>query len=199
MQWSALIEFRREVAPIQKNAGKVRVAAFGYLINSTATLMNYDNWYGGVLRAPMKFAGPEQKSADGIVSDNPQTEWDATTGVYVANPLSDGTFSYSGVVNYLNRFGRDGLYKRHDPVGELYYESVRYFQGKQPTDRATVDPTYGANTTAMLDNFPIYTTWADPMQTTCQRNYSLTIGDHQSAKDNYIPGVSSVMERVWAH
>jgi len=183
----------KPIGEIQKNANKVRVAAFGYLLNSPASgFQDWDNWYGGVLRAPMKFAGPEQKSSTGIVSDNPQTEWDATTGVYVANPLSETSFTYSGVINYLNRFGRSGQYKRHDPVGELYYESVRYFQGKQPTSNATTDSTQGAYTAAMLDNFPIYTSWSDPMQTTCQRNYSLTIGDHQSAKDNYIPGVSGV-------
>lgn len=183
----------KPVGEIQKNADKVRVAAFGYLLNSPASgVQNYDNWYGGVLRAPMKFTGPNQKNSSGIVSSNPQSEWDATTGVYVANPLTETSFTYSGVINYLNRFGRSGQYKRHDPVGELYYESVRYFQGKQPTTRATTDPTNGAYTTPMLDDFPIYTTWADPMQTTCQRNYSLTIGDHQSAKDNYIPGVSNV-------
>lgn len=183
----------KPVGEIQKNAIKVRVAAFGYLLNSPASgFQGWDNWYGGVLRAPMKFAGPTQKSSTGIVSNNPETEWDATTGVYVANPLSEGSFTYSGVINYLNRFGRSGQYKRHDPVGELYYESVRYFQGKQPTAKRSTDPTKGAYTTAMLDSFPIYTTWTDPMQTTCQRNYSLTIGDHQSAKDNYIPGVSSI-------
>lgn len=181
----------KPVGEIQKNASKVRVAAFGYLLNSPASgFQDVDNWYGGVLRAPMKFAGPEQRSSTGIVSDNPQTEWDATTGVYVANPLSEASFTYSGVVNYLNRFGRSGQYKRHDPVGELYYESVRYFQGKQPTEIALTSPSNVAYTAAMLDNFPIYTTWSDPMQTTCQRNYSLTIGDHQSAKDNFIPGHS---------
>ncbi len=183
----------KPVGEIQKNADKVRVAAFGYLLNgSSVNFQDWDNWYGGVLRAPMKFTGPNQKSPSGIVSSNSQSEWDGTTGVFAANPLSETSFTYSGVINYLNRFGRSGQYKRHDPVGELYYESVRYFQGKQPTANATTDSSKGAHTSAMLDNFPIYTTLTDPMQTTCQRNYSLTIGDHQAAKDNFIPGVSNV-------
>lgn len=183
----------KPVGEIQKNADKVRVAAFGYLLNNQASgFQDWDNWYGGVLRAPMKFAGPNQKNAGGIVSTNTETEWNATTGVFVANPLSDATFTYSGVINYTNRFGRSGQYKRHDPVGELYYEAVRYFQGKQPTSNATTDATKGAYSAGMLDNYPIYTTWSDPMQTACQRNYALLIGDHQSAKDNFIPGVNNV-------
>jgi type IV pilus assembly protein PilY1 len=175
----------KPVGEIQKNAEKVRVAAFGYLLAP----QNNDNWYGGVLRAPMKFAGPNQKDGFGIVTANPASEWNTETGALVNNPLADTTFSYSGVINYLNRFGRSGNYKRHDPVGELYYESIRYFQGKQPTPDATTNVT---STDPMKDNYPIYTNWSDPMQTSCQRNYSLTIGDHQSAKDNYIPGVNNV-------
>jgi type IV pilus assembly protein PilY1 len=168
----------KPVGEIQKNANKVRVAAFGYLLPG-----NNDNWYGGVLRAPMKFTGPEVKDPlTGLLSNNTQAEWSSTTGVYTANPMNDPTFSYSGVINYLNRFGRTGQYKRHDPVGELYYESVRYFQGLQPTAAA-----YSTNT-AYLDGFPTYSTWTDPMQNNCQRNYSLTIGDHQSAKDGELPG-----------
>ena len=181
----------KPVGEIQKNADKVRLAAFGYLVNDAASgLQGWDNWYGGVLRAPMKFTGPNQKNSSGIVSSNTASEWDSTTGVFVNNPLSESGFTYSGVINYLNRFGRSANYKRHDPVGELYYESVRYFQGKQPTANATTDTTQGAYRASMLDNYPIYTTWTDPMQTSCQRNYSMTIGDHQSAKDNFIPGIT---------
>lgn len=168
----------KPVGEIQRNADKVRVAAFGYLLPG-----NNDNWYGGVLRAPMKFAGPNVKDpSTGVISNNTQTEWSQSTGVFVDNPMSEASFSYSGVINYLNRFGRTGQYKRHDPVGELYYESVRYFQGLQPTAAAY------SNNSSYLDGFPTYSTWTDPMQTSCQRNYSLTIGDHQSAKDGELPG-----------
>jgi type IV pilus assembly protein PilY1 len=171
----------KPVGEIQKNANKVRVAAFGYLLPG-----NNDNWYGGVLRAPMKFAGPEIKDPlTGLLSPNTQAEWSSVTGVYTANPMADATFSYSGVINYLNRFGRSGQYKRHDPVGELYYESVRYFQGLQPSGPT---PNAYSNNAAYLDGFPTYPTWTDPMQNNCQRNYSLTIGDHQSAKDGELPG-----------
>lgn len=178
----------KPIGEIQRNADKVRVAAFGYLLPG-----NNDNWYGGVLRAPMKFAGPNVKDpTTGVLSVNTQAEWSSATGVYTSDPMNASpTFAFSGVINYLNRFGRTGQYKRHDPVGELYYESVRYFQGLQPTALA-----YSTNT-AYLDGFPTYSTWTDPMQTNCQRNYSLTIGDHQSARDGYLPGSNIEQSRTF--
>ena len=88
------------------------------------------------------------------------------------------------VVNYLNTFGRDrGIYKRFDPVGELYYEAVRYYQGKQPSASAV-----SGTTTANMNAYPIYTSWADPMQSSCQRNYALVVGDNNTHLDAEIPG-----------
>lgn len=172
----------KPVGEIQKNADKVRVAAFGYLLDQSTTR------YGGVLRAPMKFVGPNQKDANGIVSTNSTPEWDATSGVFFDKPINtsnEAGYTYTGVINYLNRFGRaSGLYKQYDPVGELYYEMIRYFQGKQPTPAATS----GTLSSALLDGYPIYTTWGDPMQTLCQRNYAMVVGDNNTWNDAQIPG-----------
>ncbi len=171
----------KPVGEIQKNADKVRVAAFGYLLDQVNTR------YGGVLRAPMKFAGPNQKDADGIVSANDTPEWSATSGVFAFKPINtanEAGYTYTGVINYLNTFGRDrGIYKRFDPVGELYYESLRYFQGKQPTPAAST-----GLTAANLNGFPIYTAWTDPMQNACQRNYAMVVGDNNTHLDAQLPG-----------
>ncbi|WP_421955817.1 pilus assembly protein [Polaromonas sp.] len=171
----------KPVGEIQKNSDKVRVAAFGYLLDQVNTR------YGGVLRAPMKFAGPNQKDANGIVSPNDTPEWGSDDGVFVFKPINtsnEAGYTYTGVINYLNTFGRNqGIYKRFDPVGELYYESLRYFQGKQPTSSATT-----SLTAANLNGYPVYTTWSDPMQNSCQRNYAMVVGDNNTHVDGQIPG-----------
>lgn len=185
----------KPVGEIQKNSDKVRVAAFGYLIDSaTWGGSSEGSQYGGVLRAPMKFVGPKQKSVAGIVSDNSEKEWDVNTGVFVAKPINTSNetgYTLSGVINYVNRFGRharsDGVgvdvYKRRDPVGELYYEAIRYYQAQQPTSTAV-----SSTTTALMAGYPIYSTWTDPMQNACQRNYAMLIGDDNTSKDANIPG-----------
>ena len=77
----------------------------------------------------------------------------------------------SGVINYLNQFGRTGTfgqYKRRDPVGELYYESLRYLQGLPPTLVGTSTATnaiYGIDG-SLRDGFPVvyadYPAYTDP-------------------------------------
>lgn len=185
----------KPVGEIQKNADKVRVAAFGYLIDSSDWGTGSEgSRNGGVLRAPMKFAGPNQKSSTGIVSLNTEKEWDESTGAFVLKPINsvnEAGYTTTGVVNYVNKFGRltrsDGVgvdvYKRRDPVGELYYEAIRYFQGQQPTPSAV-----SSTSAALLAGYPIYTNWTDPMQTSCQRNYAMLIGDNNTSKDAYLPG-----------
>ncbi|MGT2494061.1 hypothetical protein ACU4GD_35115 [Cupriavidus basilensis] len=59
-----------------------------------------------------------------------------------------------------------------DPVSELYYESIRYLQGKQPTPEAITDLQ-----TAYKDGYPVYTSWSDPVVAKRQRNYVLSIAD----------------------
>ncbi|MDM0019953.1 pilus assembly protein [Variovorax saccharolyticus] len=150
---------------VQKYSDQLRLAAFGYAMEQTAS---YDNGrYGGVLRAPMKYVGTKTFDINGQentpTGGNPKAEWNATTGVYFANPEGDTTQAtpISGVINYLNKFGRTGpvpgRYKKYDPVSELYYETLRYLQGLQPSTDAI-----SGLTTDMYDGFPIYTTWTDP-------------------------------------
>ncbi len=171
----------KPVGELQRKSEGVRVAAFGYAME------NGNGRYGGVLRAPMKFLGDKYRDTSGAMQSNAQTEWDANTGVFTSNPLSDATYGTSGAINYLNKFGKTGKYKSNDPVGELYYEALRYFQGLQPTSTAT-----SSLTTAGYDNFPIYTSWTDPVQNACQRrNFILTIGDVNTHNDKQLPGHKS--------
>ena len=172
----------KPVGELQRKSEGVRVAAFGYAMEDG------NGRYGGVLRAPMKFLGDKYRDTSGAIQSNAQTEWDANTGVFTSNPLSDATYGTSGAINYLNKFGKTGKYKSNDPVGELYYEALRYFQGLQPTSTAT-----SSLTTAGYDNFPIYpATWTDPIQNACQRrNFILTIGDVNTHNDKQLPGHKS--------
>lgn len=173
---------------IQKYSDQLRIAAFGYLMDQTQS--SSGGRYGGVLRAPIKFVGGKtfnESGQDNTVSGgNPNAEWNINTGVFNQNPDGDTTQStpISGVINYLNRFGRTGatpgLYKKFDPVGELYGETLRYLQGLGPTPSAV-----NATTTAMYDGFPVYSNWTDPYGGTrtassdysCLKSNIVVIGD----------------------
>src|SRR6218665_2143393 len=99
---------------------------------------------------PMKYVGTKTYDINGQISgSNAHAEWDKDTGVFIANPgpipgptpgPMPGTPAISGVINYLNKFGRPGavpgLYKELDPVGELHYEALRYLQGLAPAPPA---------------------------------------------------------------
>jgi type IV pilus assembly protein PilY1 len=200
----------KPVGNLQKYSDRVRVAAFGYLNDSPGNPQRY----GGVLRAPMKYVGPKYFDSNFTLlsSTNPTREWDESTGQLLANPegqssINSGADSsnpngpLSGVINYLNQFGRTGAnlgqYKTYDPVGELYYEAVRYVQGLQPTNLdSTVggSATYGVTDT-MRDGFPVYTTWTDPHPAvsgmtdySCVKNNVVGIGDVNTHNDRTIPG-----------
>lgn len=178
----------KPIGEIQRYNIRARVSAFGYLADDSTR-------YGGVLRAPMKFTGPKFLDQDGVLQTNANPEWDANTGVFATDPLNASpTYAFSGVINYLNKFGRTGTlgyYKGLDPVGELYYEAIRYFQGLGPTALAT-----DGATAAMADGFPYYTTsgtapaiWQDPVQNACERsNFILNIGDVNTHWDKHLPG-----------
>jgi len=170
----------KPIGQIQKKSDGTRLAAFGYLAD------NSDTRYGGVLRAPMSYVGPDKPNAAGIMVPNGEKEWDGTTGVFFANP-KNASFTYSGVVNYVNRFGTTGAtkgyYKSLDPVGELYYESLRYYMGLGPTSAAI------SNYSGLEDGYPVYTTWQDPIANACQRkNFTLVIGDVNTHYDKQLPG-----------
>ncbi len=180
----------KPIGNLQKYSDDLRVSAFGYLNDSTG---NPKERYGGVLRVPMKYVGPtayDQNFAP-LAGVNPNKEWNETTGELIANP--DGLLgeTKSGIINYLNQFGRSGNYKVYDPVGELYYEALRYLQGLPPTDAATS----GVITTDMKDGFPYYTSWIDPhppvsgmTDYSCVKNNIVGIGDVNTHNDKYIPG-----------
>lgn len=181
---------------LQRYSDRVRVAVFGYLLDNTLARN------GGVLRSPMKYVGPKtfDSSFNLVSGTNPVQEWDTSTGVFIVNPNAD-TMGVSGVINYTNHFGRTGLqggYKTYDPVGELYYEAVRYLQGLQPTASAV-----SGITNAMKDGFPVYDTWLstavpDPVPAvagladySCVKNNILTVGDINTHGDRFIPGSAS--------
>lgn len=186
---------------MQQYSNKIRYSAFGYLNDSD---LGRD---GGVLRARQKFIGPTEpvpgspavvNVAGAVAGQTTASEWDATTGVFVANPdASDASaattqfgpsISNSGVMNYVNKFGeitRNG-YKTYDPVGELYYAATRYFKhlGNVP-EWSNANSSSAA---AFLDGFPVITAWDDPILYSCQRNFALGIGDVNTHADKNVPG-----------
>lgn len=167
---------------LQEYASEMRYAAFSYLNDSDPARD------GGVLRAPMKYIGPTMPGTGGSLISNPNAEWSSTTGVLVDNPDGNAPAGgYSGVINYLNRFGQltTQNHKNYDPVSELYYAALRYFRnlGNVPaySNSATVD---------QADGFPVITTWTDPVQLWCQSNVILGIGDIYTHRDKNLPGSS---------
>lgn len=179
---------------IQKYSDQLRLAAFGYLMDQTASYSN--GRYGGVLRAPMKYVGNKTYDAQGQdntpTGGNPKAEWDSNTGVFASNPEGDA-LNISGVINYLNKFGRTGptpgLYKKFDPVGEMYYQSLRYLQGLAPTPDAVNNIT-----PAMQDGFPVYTSWpddpyggnrSDTADYSCLKSNIVVVGDINTHDGNW--------------
>jgi type IV pilus assembly protein PilY1 len=192
----------KPVGNLQQYSDRVRVAVFGYLLSNTTAR------YGGVLRAPMSYLG--QKAFDenysALSAGNPFAEWDANTGVFKKDARQSG-FEYSGAVNYINRFGRSGVYERYDAVSELYYESLRYLQGLPPTSQAAagVNAAVSVDPLDLKDGFPVYNTvtspasaqqgWVDPhprgdkfTDYSCVKNNIVTIGDVHTWADKSIPG-----------
>jgi len=159
---------------IQAKSDKLRMAVFGYALDQRLSWNNstrQDGRFGGVLRVPAKYVGHSTYDKNGRentpAGGNKRAEWNAQTGVFFDNPEGvqslpgSGTLTTSGVINYLNRFGRTnpteaGIYKKYDPASELYYETLRYLQGLEPSPAAVENLT-----PAMYDGFPIYTEWKD--------------------------------------
>lgn len=168
---------------IQQKSDSIRLSVMSYLLDDNPI-------NGGVLRAPMKYTGPNKYDSNGSLIVNNEKEWDATTGVFIVKAISDTvstSYTQTGVISYLNRFGKSGKYKQYDPVGELWYESLRYLQGLQKSDDTTT-----AMTEVQKDGFPVYTTWTDPITSACQRsNYILGIGDTNTWWDRTLPGMTA--------
>ena len=183
---------------MQRYSDRLRFAAFGYL--------NDDNRNGrdaGVLRARMKYVGPQRPGSGGALEDNPAREWDPQTGRFVRNPdTADATatlsatgvaVSDSGVINYLNKFGSlmPNGYKIYDPVSELHYAALRYLknQGNVPAWSAMGGANL-ATKTQWVDGFPVITDWGDPWGSSCQRSAILGIGDLNTHTDRNLPGAT---------
>ena len=194
---------------IQKYSEQLRLSAFGYVLDQTASYNN--GRYGGVLRAPMKFVGAKTFDISGQdntpSTGNPNAEWDAVTGIFASNPDNDTTQvkPISGVINYLNKFGRTGpvpgRYKRFDPVGELHYETLRYLQGLQPSADAVLGLTNPASD--LFDGFPLKTVWQDPYgdgrnpaaDYSCLKSNIVVIGDKNTHDGGRLP-VPSIANNI---
>jgi type IV pilus assembly protein PilY1 len=178
---------------LQQYAEKIRFSAFGYLNDPTDNIRD-----GGVLRAQQKFVGPNVMNPGSASTSNSRTEWNATTGVLELNPdAADAantasvfgvTVNNSGVMNYLNKFGQEQqTYKRRDPVSELYYGALRYLKN-QGNVSAWTNISSDTNKARLVDGFPVITSWDDPVQYSCQRNFVLGIGDTNTNWDFNLPG-----------
>ena len=189
----------KPVGQAQLNAAAMRFAVFGYLMDHQSPgyspPCNDSGWnrcrYGGVLRAPMKYIGPTTYDANQASSPNPRAEINAD-GSLVSDPHASDSGSnaasaggsFSGFINYINKFGASGVYKRFDPAGEMYYEALRYYQNLGPTP----DATSGTINNNIKDFFPITTTWTDPILSSCSSNYIINLSDANTWDDTYLPG-----------
>ena len=86
------------------------------------------------------------------------------------------------MINYINQLGRAdaarlGAYKNADPGAELYYEGLRYLQGRGPAAAAAADA-----------GFAVWSKRADPVIASCQRNAVATIGHASFVDDRFLPG-----------
>lgn len=197
---------------IQKYSDQMRLAAFGYVMDQTASYSS--GRYGGVLRAPMKYLGYSTFDETGVnntpTGGNAKAEWNISTGVFNPNPdgnttvatstvgRPNGASAYlSGVISYVNQFGRtgsvSGRYKKYDPVGELHYETLRYLQGLSPSADAV-----SSITTDMQDGYPVFTSWTDPYagrsatsDYTCVKSNIVVIGDINTHDGNRLPSADA--------
>lgn len=192
---------------IQDKADKMRFGVMSYLnVDGQKTM-------GGVLRSPLKYVGPKTIVPNGTPATNTRYEVDAN-GIVRNDPdgvvTTGGEYKSSGVINYLNRFGKTGTkttLKSIDTVSEMFYEGLRYMRGSVASgssDFLAATPEFigfpNADTPAARDGFPIYTdwelpTWTDvqaidkePVQYWCQKTSFVGIGDTNAWCDSWAPG-----------
>ncbi|HEV7813646.1 MAG TPA: PilC/PilY family type IV pilus protein [Janthinobacterium sp.] len=169
---------------LQRYAGTLRLGLMSYLTEHGA---GEPNLYGGVLRAPLEHIGELRRDPPEFAAAvNGRPEWSRSNGVLYADPAQRAAGA-SGLINYVNQLGRAtpsgrGRYKSADPLGELYYEALRYVQGRQPSAGAAE---FGSD-----EGFPVFKSWTDPLVAACQRNVFLTIANAGAAGDRYVPGNS---------
>lgn len=169
----------KPVGVIQKNGQDMRFGMFSYY--------NLDDHDNAVMRARLKTTSP-RIPITGDYIPNPRKEWLEEDGTFILNPDADvpshTAFTESGVINYINKFGRV-RYKSNDPVGRLYYEALSYLRNR-PADVAF----YTNATTANAENFPVVPAhaWDDPQLASCQANYLVVMGDVNTHCDKRLPG-----------
>ncbi|MBK7237085.1 MAG: hypothetical protein IPI02_16155 [Sterolibacteriaceae bacterium] len=188
----------KPVGELQRNGEKMRFGVFAYYNNRpdpadplNKILPDIDN---AVMRSKLKYVAPRKYSGSLGFIANANTEWSQADGTFVTNPdPTEATSSWggavtnSGVVNYLNKFGRQsGRYKTYDNFGKMYYESLRYLRKLPPTQEF-----YQFSSPANNDDFPVITDWYrnndDPIQYTCQKNYIIAMGDQFTHCDKRLP------------
>ncbi|RJG16626.1 pilus assembly protein [Massilia cavernae] len=117
----------------------------------------------------------------GYLTDHGKDDINAYGGALRA-PLAGNE---EGAINYINLLGRSavgrfGAYKSTDPGAELFYEGLRYLQGRPPT------PAIPA--VASDDGLAVWSTREDPLAAACQRNSIAMIGHSSFELDRYLPG-----------
>jgi type IV pilus assembly protein PilY1 len=179
---------------LQDNGSAMRFGVTSYF--------NRNDIDNAVLRSKLKYLSPQQFLNAGSYTPNPVPEWSDTDGTFVNNPDSSDTAtmttpwgtapSNSGVINYINKFGTASqTYKTYDDIGKLYYETLRYLRGGQGFGgKGPTTDFYNGATAATSDGFPVITTWNDPIQYSCQKNYIITMGDAHTWCDKRLPGGS---------
>jgi Tfp pilus tip-associated adhesin PilY1 len=194
---------------IQKYADKMRFGLISYALSGNPD-MRRD---GGVIRANMKWISPKipygmkyhDANGDLVVCNNaggcpnPEAEINAD-GTFISNPDNIGGADFSGVINYINKFGYNAGYKSYDPISEMYYEIVRYFKKLGPsTDN------YCTGLPTKDDGAPVYCNyspwshtnrlgWRDPYIYPCQKSFVVAINDANPWLDKRIPGTAKTSE-----
>ncbi|WP_024869837.1 pilus assembly protein [Pseudoxanthomonas suwonensis] len=217
---------------LQANAKKTRYSLFSYLTQSGQSrnggvMRARQKLIGPVTAAETSGAEKPYPDRTGRISGIDNPEWDPVTGVIINDPDSTdssatssrigtcGTSSndppdgsgcvvrYSGVINYLNRFGQihTGMttLKAYDNLSEMYYTALRYLRGVgNIADYSSLSGT-AKERYQNADGLPVIQNWyhtgdnasvtlwttgnrtvgtdADPMLYRCQANVFLGIGD----------------------
>ena len=171
---------------LQDNGDKMRFGVFSYFKDNSIN--------NAVMRSKLKYVAPQQYASSIGTVVNPNSEWSETDGTLFVNPdptiasaSYNGAVSNSGVINYINKFGSLGSsstrYKSYDNVGKLYYEALAYLRKRTPDSTL-----YNGVTSSNNDQFPVITTWDDPILYSCQKNYIIAMGDTHTHCDKKLPG-----------
>ncbi len=122
---------------------------------------------GGIMRVNMK-----------MINEGNQPE---------INPTGNITPNSDGIIQFLNDFEQKGW----DPVGEMYYEAVKYFKSLLSTPEYYNCGNNDLGFKALYDSSATSRGWEDPMLQYCQKNFVIIINDEYPSKDsNDLPGSS---------